>query len=68
MNPFYWHHRLNSNINISSPNLSQVIDELKRDYTDNMATMKRLTSNTCKPRRNRKFVYRNQRIIDLMDR
>ncbi len=27
-----------------------------------------LTSSTGKPQRNRKFVYRNKRIIDLMDR
>ncbi|CAF3857569.1 unnamed protein product [Rotaria sordida] len=63
-----WHHRLNSNINSSNPNLYQVIDELKRDYAFNMATIKQLTSSTSKPRRNPKFVHRNQRIIDLMNR
>ncbi|CAF1456108.1 unnamed protein product, partial [Rotaria sordida] len=33
-----------------------------------MATIKQLTSSTSKPRRNPKFVHRNQRIIDLMNR
>ena len=33
-----------------------------------MATIKQLTSNTSKPRRNPNFVHGNQRIIDLIDR
>ena len=45
-----WHHRINSNINGSNPNLYQVIDGLKRDYASNTATIKQLTSNTSKPR------------------
>lgn len=63
-----WHHRLNSNINSSSPNLFRVIDELKQDYAFNMATLVQIASSTSKPRRNPRFVYRNKKIMDLMNR
>ena len=61
------HRRLNSNVNGSNPNLYQVIDELKFDYTFNMATIKQLTSNTSKPPCSPNIVHRNQRIIGLIN-
>ena len=63
-----WHHRLNSNIISPNPNLYKVIDELKRDFAFNRATIQQISNSTSKPPRNKKFIYRNQRIIDLMER
>jgi hypothetical protein len=53
INAFYWYLLFNSNIDSSSPNLYQVIDELKRDYTFNMATNKRITISGGASRRSR---------------
>ncbi|CAF1265808.1 unnamed protein product [Rotaria sordida] len=63
-----WHHRLNSNIGTTNPNLYVVIEELKKDYAFNMATLKQLENNTNKPPRKKQFIFRNQRIMDLMTR
>ena len=63
-----WYHRLNSNIVSTNPNFYQVIDDLKRDYAFNMATIKQIGNKTSKAPRSRKFVHRNQRIMDLTDR
>jgi hypothetical protein len=63
-----WHHRLNSNIGTTNPNLYVVIEELKKDYAFNMATLKQLENNTNKPPRKKQFIFRNQRIMDLMNR
>ena len=63
-----WHHRLNSNIATSNPNLYVVIDELKKDYAFNMATIQQVENNMNKPPRNKKFIYRNLQILDLMKR
>ncbi|CAF1605535.1 unnamed protein product [Rotaria magnacalcarata] len=63
-----WHHRLNSNITTSTPNIYVVIDELKKDYAFNMATTKQLENNTKKPQRRKQFMIRNERILNLMNR
>jgi len=46
----------------------KVINELKKDYAFNMATLKQRSNSTSQPPRNKKYIYRNQRIIDLMNR
>ena len=43
-----------------------VIDELKKDYAFNMATIQQVENN--KPPRNKKIIYRNLQILDLMKR
>ncbi len=63
-----WHDRLNANIGTSNPNLYVVIDGLKHHYAFNMATIKQLEKNTSKTPRKKQFIYRNQRILDLMNR
>ena len=63
-----WHHRLNSNVATSTPNIYVVIDELKKDYAYNMATLKQLENKTVKPLRRKAYVIRNERIHDLMNR
>ncbi|CAF3303223.1 unnamed protein product [Rotaria socialis] len=63
-----WHHRLNSNIATSTPNIYVVIDELKKDYAFNMTTTKQLENNTKKPQRRKQFMIRNERILNLMNR
>ena len=63
-----WHHRLNSNIATSNPNLYVTIDELKKDYAFNIATIQQVANNTNKPPRNKKFIYPHLQILDLMKR
>ncbi len=49
-------------------NLYVVINELKHNYSFNMATIKQLENNSNKAPRKKQFVYQNQRIIDFMNR
>ena len=63
-----WHHRLNSNIGITNLHLYVVIEELKKDYAFNMATLKQFENNTNKLPRKKQFMFRNQRIMELMTR
>ena len=37
-----WHHKLNSNIASTNPNLCFVLDEMKKDYIFNMATLRQV--------------------------
>ena len=61
-----WHHRLNSNIRTSTPNLYGVIEELKKDHAFNITTIKQVEWSMKKPPRNKKFVFRNEKILTLM--
>ncbi|CAM2728819.1 unnamed protein product [Rotaria socialis] len=63
-----WHHRLNSNIATSTPNIYVVIDELIKDYAFNMNKTKQLENNTKMPQRRKQFMIRNERILNLMNR
>lgn len=63
-----WHHRLNSNIATSTPNIYVVIDKLRKDYAFNMATVKQADNRASKAPRNKRYIFRNNRILDLMDR
>jgi hypothetical protein len=63
-----WHHRLNSNVATSTPNIYVVIDEFKKDYAYNMATIKQLENKAVKTPRRKQYMLRDQRIRDLMGR
>ena len=63
-----WHHRLNSNIGTTNPNLYLVLQELKNDYIFNMATLAQVKHQENKQRRKKKYLLRHRRIINLMDR
>ena len=63
-----WHHRLNTNLNTLDPNLYVVIDELKKDYTFTVASMKQIERQENKNPRKKMFLLRNRRILDLMNR
>ncbi|CAF3482734.1 unnamed protein product [Rotaria sp. Silwood2] len=63
-----WHHRLNSNVGATNPNLFLVLEEIKKDYIFNMATLKQVQHQENKQRRKKQYVLRNRRIINLMDR
>jgi hypothetical protein len=63
-----WHHRLNSNIATCTLNVYVVIDEFKKDYAYSMPTIKQMKNKTITPSRRKHYVFRNQRILDLMNR
>ena len=63
-----WHHRLNANVGTTSPNLYLVLEELKKDYTFNMATLKQVQHQENKRPRRKQYLIRNRRILNLMDR
>ena len=63
-----WHHRLNTNLSTSNPNLYVVTDELKKDYAFNVASMKQIERRENKNPRKKMFLLRNRRILDLINR
>ena len=62
-----WHHKLNSDIGATNPNLYLVLEVLKNKYISNMATLAQVKHQENKQRRKKKYVLRHRRIINLMD-